>query len=38
MRGHGLRVLERATVAEIGGDPGCTERVIADRSKDAGGV
>src|ERR1700761_2459213 len=31
VRGHFLRVLERAAISEIGGDPGRTEAVIADR-------
>jgi hypothetical protein len=35
MRGHGLRVLQRAAVAGIGGDPGRPKRVVADRSHDA---
>jgi hypothetical protein len=28
--GHLLRVLKRAAVGEVRGDPGCTERVAAD--------
>jgi len=34
---HLLCVLERASVREIGGDPGRAERVTADRFGDAGG-
>jgi hypothetical protein len=37
MRGHGLRVLKRATVGDLRRDPGRPERVIADRRQDAGG-
>jgi hypothetical protein len=37
MRGHCLRVFERAAVAEIGGDPGRAKRVVADRRHDARG-
>ena len=36
MRGHFLRVLERAAVGEIGGDPGGTKRVAADRRRNTG--
>jgi hypothetical protein len=36
VRCHRLRVLKRAAVAEIGGDAGCTERVVAYRRVDAG--
>jgi hypothetical protein len=36
MRGHRLRVLERAAIAEIGGDPGRAKRVISDRRVNAG--
>jgi long-chain acyl-CoA synthetase len=34
MRGHGLRMLQRAAIAEIGGDPRRAKRVIADRRHD----
>ena len=37
MRGHGLRVLQRAAIAKIGGDPGCAEGMVADPHSDAGG-
>ena len=37
MRGHFLRVFERAAVGEIGGDPGRAEGVAADRLGDPGG-
>jgi hypothetical protein len=30
MRGHQLRVLQRATVVEIGGETSCPKRVIAN--------
>jgi hypothetical protein len=36
MRGHFLRVLERAAVGEIGGNAGGAERVAADFGRDAG--
>jgi hypothetical protein len=36
MRGHFLRVLERAALGEVGGDPGGTECVAADFRRDAG--
>ena len=35
MRGHRLRVLERAAIAEIGGDSGGAEGVISDRPVNA---
>jgi hypothetical protein len=35
MRGHRLRMLKRAAVAEIGGDAGRAECVVADRRVDA---
>jgi hypothetical protein len=34
--GHRLRVLDRAVIAEIDGDAGRTERVVAGRRRDAG--
>jgi hypothetical protein len=37
MRSHFLRVLERAAVRKIRGDPGRPEGVAADRLGDAGG-
>jgi putative transposase len=37
VRGHFLRVLERAAIGEVGGDPGSTEGVAADRRGDARG-
>jgi Toprim domain len=37
MRGHRLRVFQRAAVGEIRRDPGRPERVVADRRHDAGG-
>jgi hypothetical protein len=37
VRRHRLRVFQRAAVGEISGDPGRTERVVADRRHDAGG-
>jgi hypothetical protein len=36
VRGHFLRVLERAAVGEIGGDPGGAKRVATDFPRDAG--
>jgi hypothetical protein len=30
MRGHSLRIFERAAGLKIGGDPGCTENVAAE--------
>src|SRR6266436_364866 len=35
VRGHFLRVLERAAIGEIGGDAGGAERVAADWRRDA---
>ena len=35
--GHGLSVLERAAIVEIGGDAGGAEGVIADRRGNGGG-
>jgi hypothetical protein len=34
---HGGRVLERAAVLQVGGDPGRPEAVVADPRADAGG-
>jgi RNA-directed DNA polymerase len=36
VRSHFLRVLERAAVREVGGDPGGAERVATDFGRDAG--
>jgi len=36
VRGHFLRVLERAAIRKVGGDPGGTERVAADFRSNAG--
>src|ERR1700726_4590787 len=36
VRGHFLRVIERAAVGEVGRDPGGAERVAADRLRNAG--
>jgi hypothetical protein len=36
MRRHFLRVLERAAVDEIRGDPGCAKRVASNFSRDPG--
>ena len=36
VRGHRLRMLERTAIAEISGDAGRAERVIADRRMNAG--
>jgi len=38
MRGHGLRVFQRATVVEVGGDAGGAEGVIADGIGSADGL
>jgi hypothetical protein len=35
VRRHFLRVLERAGIGEIGGDPSCTESMTADRRREA---
>jgi len=37
VRGHGLRVLERAAVRQLGRDPGRPKTVVADRRHDACG-
>jgi len=34
--GHRGGILERTAIFEIGGDPGCPKRVIADLRADAG--
>jgi hypothetical protein len=36
MRGHGLSMLQRAAIPEVGRDAGRAEAMIADRRVDAG--
>jgi hypothetical protein len=37
VRSHFLRMLERAAIGKVGGDPGVPKRVASDCFRDAGG-